>query len=124
MGPVEKHQFSPTASFTKLGNDTNRQPANWTYSTGPDECLRLAAREKVGSWLVSLKSWADGLITNFLDGRCTVAQMCSVCRIATSLIVILCTDFTAYTRNASMGLKVPPSTDLLDQPSQRSSSVA
>ena len=35
-----------------------------------------------------------------------------------------CNDVTAYTRNASMGLKVPPSTDLLDHPSQRSSSVA
>ena len=34
-GPVEKHQFWPAASFTKPGNDTNRQPANWTFSTGP-----------------------------------------------------------------------------------------
>jgi len=35
MGPVEKHQFSPAARFMKPGNDANREPENWTFSTGP-----------------------------------------------------------------------------------------
>ena len=35
-GPVEKHQFSPAASFMKPGNDANREPENWTFSTGPN----------------------------------------------------------------------------------------
>jgi hypothetical protein len=34
-GPVEKHQSLAAASFTKPEKDANRQPANWTFSTGP-----------------------------------------------------------------------------------------
>jgi hypothetical protein len=34
-GPVEKHQSLAAASFTKPEKGANRQPANWTFSTGP-----------------------------------------------------------------------------------------
>jgi hypothetical protein len=36
-GPVEKHQSSHVASFTKPENNANRQRANWNFSTGPTE---------------------------------------------------------------------------------------
>jgi hypothetical protein len=32
---VEKHQSSPAAGVTKSGKDASREPANWTFSTGP-----------------------------------------------------------------------------------------
>ena len=34
-GLLKKHSFRRPLSYMKPGNDANRQPANWTFSTGP-----------------------------------------------------------------------------------------